>query len=293
VGGAGFAWAVEEPAGFDASLSPVRRPTPAGLDGVFTSGVEWVLREARLLAVLERVTGDAGALHEAAVVWMEQALVVRGISARVREAGAAVAGSWYGEAARAFGGSMGAFLAVLDGVAVEVAATAHLLNEAGVVAAAAQDLVTDVVVDAAEWVAAELAATAVADVLTLGLATIGGALAESATLGVFVGRAERISAEFAAALERIASEMAGLRAVRDGVGAAHGVRSRLRAVREGRDVVAGLPATGGVFRAAEGAADAVVGMETGLPLDGDGVKGLGSSVAHSVAEDAWEAGSGR
>lgn len=259
---------------------------------MLTSGVEWVLREARLLAVLERVSGDAGALHEAAVAWMEQALALRGISARLREAGAATAGSWRGEAARAFGGSMGAFLGALDGVAVGAAATARLLNEAGVVAAVAQELVTDVVADAAEWVAAELAATVVADVLTLGLATIGGALAESATLAGFVGRAERISGEFAVALERVAVELAELRAARDTVTAAHGL-GRVRAVRQARGRVGGLPGAGAVFHAAERGADAVIGAETGLPMDGGGVKGLGSSVAHSVVEDVRRVESGQ
>src|SRR3954451_2122693 len=94
--GIGYAWAVEEPASFTASLSAVHRSAPGGLDGVLTSGVEWILREVGLSAVLERVTGDAEALHAAAVVWMEQAIAVRGISAGLRQDGAAVAGSWRG-----------------------------------------------------------------------------------------------------------------------------------------------------------------------------------------------------
>jgi hypothetical protein len=289
--GAGFAWAVEEPPVFDATLSPVRRARPAGLDGVLTSGVEWVLREAGLLDVLERVTGDAEALHGAAAAWMEQALAVRGISVRLRDQGAAPAGCWRGEAARAFGTSMGTFLGALDRVSASAAVTAHLLNETGIAGAAAEELVTGVVVDAAEWAAAELAAMLVADALTLGLATVGGALAESATLAAFVARAERISAEFGTALERLATELAELKAIRESIAAAHGL-SKLRAVRQARGAVDDLPGAGGVFHAAESAADAVIGLETGLPLDADGPKSLGSAIAHTAAEEARQVESG-
>ncbi|GAA2061318.1 hypothetical protein GCM10009839_85410 [Catenulispora yoronensis] len=290
--GVGFRWVVEQPAGFDSGLAAVHRAMRAGLAGVVESGVDWILREAGLLAVLDRVSGDAGELHEAAVVWMEQALAVRGISARVRGDGAGVAGSWRGAAAREFGEAMGTWVAAVDRLACETAATAHLLNEAGVTAGAARDLVTGIVTDAAEWAAAELAATAVADVLTLGLATIGGALAESATLAAFVVRAERVAAEFGVALERLATELAELKAIRDGIAAAHGLR-RLRAVRQAQGGLAEMRGAGAVLRAAERGADAIIGMETGLPIDGDGPKGLGSAIAKTAAEEVHEVESGR
>lgn len=286
--GIGYAWAMEAPASFDvglSSLSPVRRVPSSGLEGVVAGGVEWVLREAGLTAVLERVTGDAEALHAAAVVWLEQAVAARGISARLRHGGVAVAGTWRGEASAAFGAAMGECLAALDQLASTMAATAHLLNRAGVAAGAAQDTVTGIVTDAAEWAAAELAATAVADVVTLGLATVGGALAGSATLAAFTARAERISAELATLLEQLATELAVVKAAREAMGAARGV-STLRAVREAREVVSELRGFGAAFRTAEGAADAVIGEVTGLPLGGGGAKSLGSQVRRTISEEA-------
>lgn len=282
--GIGYAWAVEEPASFTASLSAVHRPAPGGLDGVLTSGVEWILREVGLLAVLERVTGDAEALHGAATAWMEQAVAVRGISAGLRQDGGTVAGNWRGEAAQAFGTAMGTYLAALDRHANGLAATAHVLNEAGIAGAAAQDLVTGIVTDAAEWAAAELVATAVADVLTLGLATVGGALAESATLAAFVVRAERISVEFGATLERLATELAELKAIRETIAAAQGLR-KLRAVRQAQDAVTALHGAGAVLHTAERTADAAIGLGTGLPLNANGPKSLGAAIARTAAEE--------
>ncbi|ACU70220.1 hypothetical protein Caci_1295 [Catenulispora acidiphila DSM 44928] len=290
--GVGFAWAVEEPPRLDTMLTPVHRAAPSGLEGVLTSGVEWALREAGLLAVLERVSGDAEALHGAAVLWLEQAVAVRGISMRLRQDGAPVAGSWRGEAARTFGATMDTYLTALDRLALGMAATAHLLNRAGVAAGAAQDAVTGIVTDAAAWVAAELAATAVADVLTLGLASVGGALAGSATLAAFLARAERISAELAVLVEQLATELAELKAARDAIGAARGL-SALRALRQAQHTVTELRNAGSVFRTAERATDAALGQAVGLPLDADGPRSLGAQIRRTIGDQAEEIESGR
>ena len=292
--GVGYAWAVEEPPRLDTMLAPVHRAAPSGLEGTLASGVEWILREAGLLDLLDRVTGDAEALHGAAVLWLEQAVAVRGVSTRLRQDGAPVAGSWRGEASQTFGAAMSAYVAALDRLAFEMAATAHLLNRAGVAAGAAQDTVTGIVTDAAAWAAAELAATAVADVLTLGLATIGGALAESATLAAFVARAERITAEFAVLMEQLATELVALKAARDALGAARGLGSvrAVRALRQARKTVSELRGAGSVLRALEGAADAALGQATGLPLGAEGAKSLGSQVRRTLADEAEEGMSG-
>jgi hypothetical protein len=282
---------MEAPPSFDVSLALVHRAPPSGLEGVLASGVEWILREVGLIAVLERVSGDAESLHAAAVVWLEQAVAVRGISAEVRQDCVPVAGSWRGEASQAFATAMGSYVAALDRLAFEMAATAHLLNRAGVAAGAAQDAVTGIVTDAAAWAAAELAATAVADALTLGLATVGGALAESATLAAFVARAERVSAELAALLEQVVTELAALKAARDAIGAARGL-STLRALRQARDTVTELRGAGSAFRALEKATDAAVGQAAGLPLGAGGPKSLGSQIRKTITDEAEELGSG-
>jgi len=285
--GIGYPWAVEAPPTVDMSLAPVHRAAPYGLEGTLASGVEWALREVGLIAVLERVTGDAEALHGAAVLWLEQAVATRGVSARLRHDGAAVAGAWRGEAAQAFGATMGISLAALDRLTFELAATAHLLNRAGVAAGAAQDTVTGIVTDAAAWATAELAAIAVADAVTFGLATVGGALAESATLAAFVARAERTSAELAALLEELATELAVVKAAREAIGAAHGVGT-LRAVRRARETVSELRGAGRVFHSVEGAADAVLGHTAGLPLGADGPHSLGSQIRRTISDEAEE-----
>jgi hypothetical protein len=285
--GVGYPWAVEAPPTFDTSLAPVHRAAPYGWEGTLAAGVDWALREVGLIAVLERVTGDAEALHGAAVLWLEQAVAARGISARLRHDGAEVAGSWRGEAAQAFGATMGVCLAALDHLTFELAATAHLLNRAGVAAGAAQDTVTGIVTDAAAWATAELAAIAVADAVTLGLATVGGALAESATLAAFTARAERISAELAALLEELATELAVVKAARDAIGAAHGV-STLRAVRRAQEAVSELRGVGGVFHTVEGAADVVLGHAAGLPLGVHGPRSLGSQIRRTISDEAEE-----
>lgn len=289
--GAGYAWTVQEPPKLDTILAPVHRAAPSGLEGALTSGVEWVLRESGLLTVLDRVTGDAEALHGAAVLWLEQAVAVRGISTRLRQDGVPVAGSWRGEAAQAFGTTMDAFVGALDRLASDMAATAHLLNRAGIAGGAAQDAVTGIVSDAAAWVAAELAATAVADAVTFGLATAGGALAESATLAAFLARAERISAEFAALVEELATEIAVLKAARDALGASRGLGA-IRALRDAQGTMRELKGVGKAFHTAEGAADVVLGHAAGLPLGADGPKSLGSQVRKTLRDEAEEIESG-
>ncbi|MEY9934320.1 uncharacterized protein YukE [Catenulispora sp. GP43] len=292
--GVGYAWAVQEPPRLDTMLSPAHRAAPSGLEGTLTWGVAWALREVGLLDVLDRVTGDADALHGAAALWLEQAVAVRGISTRLRQDGVPLAASWRGEAAQAFGAVMDAALTALDRLAFDLAATAHLLNRAGVAAGAAQDAVTGVVADAAAWAAAELAATAVADVLTFGLATAGGALAESATLAAFLARAERISAEFAALVEQLATELAVLRAARDALGASRGLGAlhAFRALRRTQETVAELRGAGSVLRLIEGATDAALGHAVGLPLGAEGAKGLGAQIRHTITDEAEQTESG-
>ena len=289
--GAGYAWTVQEPPALDASLATVHRAAPAGLEGALASEVEWVLREAGLIAVLERVTGDAEALHEAAAAWLEQAVALRGRSTRLRQDGAAVAGSWRGDASQSFGAAMGECVAAVDQLASGMAATAQLLNRAGVEAGAAQDAVTGILTDAAAWVAAELAATAVADVLTFGLATVGGALAGSVTLAAFVVRAERISARLGTVLEQVAVELAEVRDARDAIAMARGL-STLRALRQTRATVTELRGTGSVLRAMEGAADAALGEAAGLPLGAHGPDSLGSQIRHTIVDEAERTASG-
>jgi hypothetical protein len=130
-----------------------------------------------------------------------------------------------------------------------------------------------------------LAATVVADVVTLGLATVGGAVVGSATLAAFVARAERVAVEFGRLLEELVTELAELRAARDAIATARGL-STLRALRQAHDTMAGLRGTGTALHAAEHVADAALGLATGLPLDGAGPRSLGSQVRRTISDEA-------
>jgi hypothetical protein len=162
---------------------------------------------------------------------------------------------------------------------------ATALNRAGIACALAERLVVEIVADAAAWAAAELAATAVADVLTLGLATIAGAVAESATLAVFVERAATVSAELAMTLDEVVAELASLKSARAAMRNAGGL-ARLKELRDVRQELDRLPILNEVTAYLEAAADVAVGQSAGLPLGVTGVK----SPAVIVGQDVGRAG---
>lgn len=279
-----YDWAHQEPPPLPQTLPPVHRTAPRGLEGTLIDGADWVLRSVGLLDVLKQVTGDADALQAAANRWLAEAAEVRSISVRLRQGATAVGASWTGDASAAFGTFFGSCVAALDTLTADLAGTARILNRAAAAAGLAEDLVTGVVADAAEWAAAELAATAVADLLTLGLASLAGGLAESATMAVFVDRAVQISVDFGRTLELLAQELAELKKSREAIHAAGGL-AKLRELRNTRAAVDELELLGTAYRALEATTDTALGLATGLPLDADGARRFGTVLGRTLGEE--------
>lgn len=280
-----YPWVADPPPPIPGPLAPVPASAAGRVDALLDSAVAWVLRRGGLLAVLDRVTGDGPAVHAAAAGWREGALEIREVSSALREGASRVGDGWDGAAAEAFGGLLGTYVAIVDDLCVNTAAMAVALNRAGIACSLAERLVVEVVADAAAWAAAELAATAVADVLTLGLATVAGAVAESATLAVFVERAAAVSAELAMTLDEVAAEVASLKTARTALRDVGGF-AKLRKLHDGRRDLERLPVLHEMAAYLEAAADVAVGQSAGLPLGVTGAK----SPAVIVGQDVGRAG---
>lgn len=279
-----YDWTHRDPPPLPRSLAPVHRTAPRSVEGALIDGADWILRSVGLLDVLDQVTGDADALQAAATRWLAAATDLRSISVRLRQGAEAVELSWTGDASAAFGVFLGTCVASLDALTAELAGTARILNRAAAAAGLAEDLVTGVVADAAEWAAAELAATAVADLLTLGLASLAGGLAASATMAVFVERAVQISADFGRTLELLAQELAELKKSRKAIHAAGGL-AKLRKLRDTRATIDELELLGTAYRVLEATADTALGLTTGLPLDADGARRFGTVLGRTLGEE--------
>jgi uncharacterized protein YukE len=279
-----YDWALQSPPAVPDSLPPVHRAAPGGLEGALVDGVDWVLRAVGLLDVLDEVTGDADALHAAANRWLAQATAVRAMSVRLRQGAVAVGAGWDGEASAAFGAFMGTCVAAVDGLTADLAETARILNQAGAAAGIAEDLVTGIVADAAEVAAAELAATLAADLLTFGLASFAGALAESATLAVFVERAVQASAALGRTLELLAQELRELKKARDAIHAAGGF-AKLRELKYAQSAIGDLELLGTAYRVLNAATDTALGLATGLPLGADGARRFSAVVGRTLGEE--------
>ncbi|MBS2540114.1 hypothetical protein KGQ20_45980, partial [Catenulispora sp. NF23] len=67
----------------------------------------------------------------------------------------------------------------------------------------------------------------------------------------------------------------------------------LRALREARGTMNSLRGVGSVHRAAERGVDSALGQVSGLPLDADGPKSLGSQVRHTISDEMSRWGASR
>lgn len=278
-----YQWATEQSDAMPA-LAPVHRTAPGGVGGALAGGVGWILSEVGLLAWLERVTGDGDALHATAQRWFDQSAALRDVADRLKQGAATMPSEWRGGASEAFSAYLGRFVAGLEAMAGNLAGTALILNEAGIQAGVAEDVVTGIVIDAAEWVAAELAATAVADLLTLGMASIAGGLAESATLALFVERAAKVSADLGKALAELVGKLDGLRDARDVVRSAEGFR-KLKELKNARAELEDLDLAGSAYAVVKYGANAGIGATSGLPMNDRGATGLAKDIGKSTALD--------
>jgi hypothetical protein len=140
-------------------------------------------------------------------------------------------------------------------MAGDMGTAAQILNQAAQECQVAEDLVNEIIREAIEFAVATLAATAVADIFTFGLATIAGGIAEGAEMTVFVARAAQVSTKLAEVLEKLLGTLKDLKALKEARGHLEGVQS----VQAGQgDLSGGEGAQGGRRRA--------VGHESGTAL---------------------------
>jgi len=199
---------------------PIHLPHPIkkaenALDGAIDSTVRDVLLATGLLSILQEVTGKPEPLAQAADVWLSQAHQAKAMADELRQAARPLPQSWQGAASAAFGDHMGQLVNALDAMAGDMGTAASILSQAAQECQVAEDLVNEIIREAIEFALATLAATAVADIFTFGLATIAGGIAESAEMTAFVARAAQVSTKLAEVLDRLLEELSRIRALKE------------------------------------------------------------------------------
>jgi uncharacterized protein YukE len=201
----------------------------AGLDSIVVD----VLRGTGLFDLLERVTGKNDQLTAAATVWLAQAKETKDITDQLRSGAKTLEGAWKGQASAVFGTYMGNIVGGLDSMAQDMATAAKVLADAASECQMAEDMVIEIIREAIEWMLATLAATAVADLLTFGLASIAGGLAEAGEMAGFIARAEQVSEKLANVLRKLETMLQDINKARKTKGVWQAYRAFSTAKRSG------------------------------------------------------------
>ncbi|WP_037576356.1 WXG100 family type VII secretion target [Phaeacidiphilus oryzae] len=172
-----------------AALPEIHKEHEGGIGGLIDSGVQAVLDHTPLQHMLEQVTGNADALHQAGQQWLDQAHAADQLAQQLRSGAKPLDANWTGDASDRFSGFMGDIVEQVESMSQDMAQTAQILNQAGQECQMAEDVIKMIIRELIEWAAMTLAATAVADLVTFGLATIVGTIAEGAEVAAFVARA--------------------------------------------------------------------------------------------------------
>ncbi|GAA1244507.1 hypothetical protein GCM10009665_39170 [Kitasatospora nipponensis] len=198
-----YKWVRDELAAPLIPLPQIHNPAQGAID----SGLDWAVKSALeatgLMGLLEKVTGKPQALTAAAQSWQDQAKALRAVAAALRGGAQPLPQQWHGDASAAFGGYMGQVVEAIDSTAQDAESTATILAQAAAECQLAEDTVIGIIREAIEWIAMTIAAGIVADVLTLGLATVVDAVVADAEITVFIGRVERVSESLARKLEEL------------------------------------------------------------------------------------------
>ncbi len=216
---------------------PIHLPHPIkkaenALDSAIDSTVRDILQATGLLSILQEVTGKPEPLAQAADVWLEQAHQTKAVADELRQAARPLPQSWQGAASAAFGDHMGQLVNALDAMAGDMGTAASILNQAAQECQVAEDLVNEIIREAIEFALATLAATAVADIFTFGLATIAGGIAEGAEMTAFVARAAQVSTKLAEVLEKLVETLKELKALKE----AEGLRTAFKSFRQAKGI---------------------------------------------------------
>jgi WXG100 family type VII secretion target len=202
---------------------PIHLPHPVkkaenALDSAIDSTVQGVLEATGLLSILQQVTGKPEPLAQAADTWLEQAHQAKAVADELRQNARPLPQSWQGAASAAFGHHLGQLVNALDSMAGDMGTAAKILNQAAQECQVAEDLVKEIIREAIEFTVATLAATAIADIFTFGLATIAGGIAEGAEMTALIARATQVSTKLAEVLEKLLETLKELKALKEADG---------------------------------------------------------------------------
>ncbi|GAA4851035.1 WXG100 family type VII secretion target [Kitasatospora terrestris] len=217
-------------------IPEIHNPAQGAIDGALDDAVRWTLEKTGLLEMLEKVTGNASALTAAAQQWQAQAQATRDVAAELRRGGDELAEQWHGEASAAFGGHMGQVVEAIDATAEDMAQTAQLLSGAAAECKLAEDMVVEIIREAIEWILVTIAVGIVADILTLGLATVVDALVVEAEMLVFIARVEKVSVTLARklrTLRRLIKQMREAEKLGEKIKKANSARKMIGRMRKG------------------------------------------------------------
>jgi uncharacterized protein YukE len=179
-----YSW-VNEPERALPELSPLQKLTSGGIGGALDDAALWVLEKTGLLEMLDQVTGAPDALHAAAEAWRSQGTATQQVAGALRSGASNLPEQWQGATSEAFGGFMGGMTAALDAMASDMGQTGQILNEAAQEGQFAQDTITMIIQQVAEWVIGSIAL----DVLTLGFGTVVDSIIDSAEVAGAVAQA--------------------------------------------------------------------------------------------------------
>jgi hypothetical protein len=200
-----YSW-TEDPATALPEIDPLQKSPDGGIGGAIDAAVMWVLDKTGLLAMLDQVTGDPDAAHQAALAWRQRGVATQEAAAALRHGARELPEHWQGAGSEAFGGFMRMLVASLDAMASDMGQTGQILSEAAQQCQFAQDFIVMIIQQVIEWVLASIAL----DVVTLGLGTVVDGLLDSAKAaqasieaGEEVSRLARVLAKLEQVLEAI------------------------------------------------------------------------------------------
>jgi WXG100 family type VII secretion target len=289
---AAYKWTQEPLIKLPIDIPNIHKMESGAIDGAIDSAVKTVLDSTGLMGILEKVTGDVQALHSTAQQWLQQAHDTQQMVSTLRSSASQLEANWQGAASSSFGTFMGKTVSEIDAMAKDMSDTAEILNNAAQECQLAEDMVIMIIRELIEWTAMTLAATAVADLVTFGLATIVGGLAESAEVTAFIARATEVSEKLGQALEKLQEMIKMLKAAR--FGEARGMIKEFRAagkllklgsaIKEGDGGFAASRAFAVGYKTLRVSSGAGLGAATGL-APGVGVGGLFGDVKSGATDE--------
>ncbi|MGH6737669.1 MAG: WXG100 family type VII secretion target, partial [Bradyrhizobium sp.] len=211
--------------------------------------VRGILEAVGLMSILDRVTGNPSLLHAVGQTWLDQANTTNQVLTDLATGAKGLPQQWKGQASAAFGTFMENVASSTQSMGADMVVTAQILNDAGQECQLAQDMVVMIIREAAEWAAMTLAATALADIFTLGLASIAGGIAESAEMAAFVARATEVSVKLGEALAQLVEKIKELKGAAEAVQSAEGISDKLSEFNAGRRAINEIRSSGSILRA--------------------------------------------